>query len=51
MAKRICKRRNQEIDFPKDCQRCAFLNMSSQTPYCTHKEPEEKKTSKKSCCH
>ena len=51
MTQKICQRKNQAVDFPKDCQGCAFLNMSSQTPYCTYKEPEEKKTSKKSCCH
>jgi len=51
MAKKICKRKNQEIDFPKDCQGCAFLNASSETPDCTYKELGEKKTPKKSCCH
>ena len=50
MAKKICKRTNKEIDFPKDCQGCTFLDTSSETTECTYKEGEEK-TSKKSCCH
>ncbi|MBU1291991.1 hypothetical protein KKH07_00670 [Patescibacteria group bacterium] len=51
MAKRICKKSNQEIDFPKDCQGCASLNTSSETLYCTYKKTEGEKTSKKRCCH
>ena len=51
MAKQICKRRSQEIDFPKYYQGCTSLNTDSETPYCMYKGPEEKKTAKKSCCH
>ena len=51
MAKRICKRSNQEIDFPKDCQGCEFLKPRGKIQCCTYKEQEEKQASKKSCCH
>jgi len=51
MAKRICKRSNQEIDFPKDCQGCEFLKPRGKIKCCTYKEPEGGKESKPPCCH
>ncbi|MBU4314733.1 MAG: hypothetical protein KJ821_08090 [Actinobacteria bacterium] len=51
MAQKICKRKNQEIDFPKDCQGCGFLTESGETPDCSYGESEGKKTAKKGCCH
>ncbi|MBU2460159.1 hypothetical protein KKG44_03520 [Patescibacteria group bacterium] len=51
MAKRICKRRSQEIDFPKDCQGCEFLKPRGKIQCCTYKGQEERQESKKSCCH
>lgn len=51
MAKKICKRRNQEIDFPKDCQGYSFLKPRGKIQCCTYKETEKGQAPKKGCCH
>ena len=51
MAKRICKRNNKEIDFPKDCQGCEFLKSRGEIQDCAYEGTGEEQASKKSCCH
>jgi len=51
MANRICKKNNNEINFPKDCQGCEFLKPRGKINCCTYKKPEGGKESKPSRCH